>query len=218
MVLVILVVGSYLVGSIPFAYLVGRATRDIDIRYYGSGSLGTSNVWQNVGKWASFPSAAFDVFVKGSLPVYLAGVVTDNSWGIVACGIAAVVGHNWSIYVRFSGGRGIAVAFGLLIVLAWQVAVASVLVTVIGWVIFRSSAVWVGIGILALPLWSGYFSQGFHVIILSVGIVVIVALKRIMSNSTIGSPKISNRAIVIRRLIHDRDVDSRDEWVTRTPE
>ena len=109
-------------------------------------------------------------------------------------------------------------AFGLLIVLAWQVAVASVLVTVIGWVIFRSSAVWVGIGILALPLWSGYFSQGFHVIILSVGIVVIVALKRIMSNSTIGSPKISNRAIVIRRLIHDRDVDSRDEWVTRTPE
>ena len=217
MVLVILVAGSYLVGSIPLAYLMGRATKDIDIRNYGSGSVGTSNVWRHVGRWASFPSAAFDVFIKGSLPVYLAGVVSDNSWGVIACGLAAVIGHNWSIYIRFSGGRGIAVAFGLLIVLALQVAIASVSVTTIGWLIFRSSAIWVGIGILALPLWSAYFNEGLHIISLSVGIVGIVAVKRIMPNATLGLAKIGNRSLYIRRLIHDRDVDNRDEWVTRAP-
>ena len=123
-----LVLVAYLVGSIPMAYLVGRASRRIDIRQFGSGNAGASNVWVQVGKGIGLAVGVFDVLVKGSLPAYLAWEFGTGPWIAVAVGFAAVAGHNWSAYLGFTGGRGVTVVMGVMLVLAWQELLAAILV------------------------------------------------------------------------------------------
>jgi len=91
---------AYLIGSIPMAYVMGRSLKRIDIRRYGSGNVGTSNIWVHVGKRAAFPLAAFDILLKGAFPVYLAQELSASSWIAVMAGLATVAGHNWSLYLK----------------------------------------------------------------------------------------------------------------------
>ena len=123
-----LVLLAYLTGSIPMAYVVGRAARKIDIRRYGSGNAGASNVWVQVGKRTALSVGAFDVFVKGSLPTYVAWEFGTSPWIAAAAGLAAVAGHNWSAYLGLTGGRGVTVATGVMLVLAWKELIALLLV------------------------------------------------------------------------------------------
>ena len=99
-------------------YILGRMIKHIDIRRYGSGNVGASNAWVHVGKWVVAPVAVFDLLVKGSLSVYLAQQLSDGPWLPVFAGLAAIAGHNWSVYLKFTGGRGITVVLGVLLVLA----------------------------------------------------------------------------------------------------
>ena len=208
---------SYLIGSIPMAYALGRALKKIDIRDYGSGNVGASNVWVHVGRWTAIPLGAFDLFVKGAFPVYLALKLDAGPWIAVAAGLATVVGHNWSLYLRFTGGRGITVAMGVLLVLAWEELVMLVLVAVLGWLIFRSSGLWVGIALVLLPAWSLLFGEPLSVTVLCVSLIVIVALKRLMANGSIAVPGTRWKDVYLQRLLYDRDIADRDQWVQRTP-
>lgn len=109
-------VGAYLVGSVPFGYLIGRV-RGVDVRTVGSRNIGATNVFRTVGKkWGLL--AFFCDFLKGFLPtlaaVKLAGGV---EWLPVAVGLAAVVGHTLTVFMKFKGGKGVATAFGMLVAL-----------------------------------------------------------------------------------------------------
>ena len=208
---------AYLIGSIPMAYVMGRSLKKIDIRHYGSGNVGASNIWIHVGKWVVIPLTAFDVLVKGAFPVYLAQELATSNWIAVVAGLAAVVGHNWSLYLKLTGGRGIVVALGVLLVLAWKVLVPLVLVALVGWIIFRSSALWVGISILLIPAWSVIFGEPLFVTVLCVALMLIVAAKRVISNRGTAKEETSWRRVFVQRLIYDRDVASRAEWVYRAP-
>ena len=208
---------AYLIGSIPTAYLLARALKHIDIRQYGSGNVGTSNIWVHVGKWFVIPLGAFDLFAKGALPVYLAQRLDASPWVAVAAGLAAVAGHNWSLYLKLTGGRGIVVALGVLLVLAWKELLALVLVGLAGYIIFRSSALWVGIAVALLPAWSIAFREPGHITVLCTLLVAIAALKRLASNRGTAIPGIPWRDRYLHRLLYDRDISSRDEWVNRTP-
>jgi glycerol-3-phosphate acyltransferase PlsY len=208
---------AYLIGSIPVAYLLGRSLKRIDIRRYGSGNVGASNIWVHVGKWLVVPLGAFDLFAKGAFPVYLAQRLGTDPWIAVGCGLATIVGHNWSIYLRLTGGRGIVVVMGVLLVLAWKELIAALLITVAGWLLFRSSALWVGIGVVLLPLWSVVFGEPLHITVLCTCLALIVAAKRVMSNRGSGKPGVRWRAVFLQRLLYDRDIASRHEWVHGTP-
>lgn len=208
---------AYLIGSIPSAYIVGRATKKIDIRRYGSGNVGASNVWVHVGKWTVIPLGAFDLLVKGVVPVYLAQQSDTGAWTAIAAGLGAVIGHNWSLYLKFTGGRGITVALGVLLILAWKVLAALVLVAAAGWLISRSSALCVGIGVALIPAWSVALGEPISVTVLCAGLVGIVAAKRILSNPVATQPRTPWRSVFVQRILYDRDVASRDEWVHRTP-
>ena len=106
-------VGAYLVGGIPFGYLIGRL-RGVDVRTVGSKNIGATNVFRTVGKKWGFIAFFLDV-MKGLLPTLAAKVWGSADWLPLAVGVMCVVGHMLTPYMKFKGGKGVATAFGMLI-------------------------------------------------------------------------------------------------------
>ena len=121
------------------------------------------------------------------------------------------------MYLKLTGGRGIIVALGVLLVLAWKELLALVLVGLAGYAIFRNTALWVAIALVLLPAWSIVFREPLHVTVLCTSLVAIAAIKRLTSNHGTTITGTSWRNTYLHRLLYDRDVSSRDEWVYRTP-
>ena len=102
---------SYLLGSLPFAYLIARA-RGVDVFQIGTNNPGAANVFRMVGRIEGVIVAALDVF-KGALPVLLAQWVGVSSWLAIAIGAGAILGHWYPVFLRFRGGAGLATAIGV---------------------------------------------------------------------------------------------------------
>lgn len=116
---------GYGVGSVPTGVIVSRLTRGVDVRDYGSGGMGTTNVLRTVG-----PVAAGSVFLldvaKGTAAVLVARALGVPPAGQAAAGVAAVVGHSWPVWARFHGGKSVATGFGALLVLSPEGSAAAV--------------------------------------------------------------------------------------------
>lgn len=115
----LLLLASYLLGSIPSSYLAARAVRGIDLREHGSGNLGATNTFRVLGPGVAAPVMLFDV-LKGFLPAALFprwSTAGDWRWAL-AFGAAAILGHVFSIYMRFRGGKGVATGAGVFLALA----------------------------------------------------------------------------------------------------
>lgn len=148
-----LVIFSYLLGSIPSAFIAGKIKKHIDIRKAGTGNVGATNVLLVIG-----PVVAIMVYIvdllKGLFPVLLAREIigTDLSMGL--CGLAAILGHDYSIFLRFSGGKGIATTtgamFGINSTIIWIIIFAwfIILVPVTNYFILSSLICLLGIPIL----------------------------------------------------------------------
>ncbi|NLM53249.1 MAG: glycerol-3-phosphate 1-O-acyltransferase PlsY [Firmicutes bacterium] len=113
----LIVAAAYLLGSIPFGYLAGKLLKGIDIRQYGSGNIGTTNIHRILGLKPAIIVLILDV-AKGLLPVLLARYFTDSTTLHLVTGFAAIVGHNWPLFLKFRGGKGIATSIGVFIGLA----------------------------------------------------------------------------------------------------
>jgi glycerol-3-phosphate acyltransferase PlsY len=106
---------SYLVGAIPTSHLVSRVFAKIDLREHGSGNLGATNLYRVLGWRYAIPVALFDI-AKGAIPVLVfAPQVSDSELYALACGVAAILGHVFSVFVRFKGGKGVATAAGVML-------------------------------------------------------------------------------------------------------
>lgn len=122
---------SYLFGALPIGLMVGRMVKGIDVRDYGSGNIGASNVWRTMGPFWGFAVFLFD-FCKGYLPTLLANGMPQvptwvpiphvvaapiphaAAWLPVAAGLAAILGHNFSPFLKFKGGKGVATSLGVV--------------------------------------------------------------------------------------------------------
>lgn len=148
---VLIVVGGYLVGSIPVALVVVRVLRGEDIRTQGSGNIGTSNVWRIYGRWLGVPVALLDV-AKGFVPA-LVGLEVGGEWVGVLAGAAAMLGHARPIWLRFAkGGKMVATAGGVSLALAPLAAVLCLLVWLAAFVPFRYASLASLATAVALPL------------------------------------------------------------------
>ncbi|MCL4466458.1 MAG: glycerol-3-phosphate 1-O-acyltransferase PlsY [Chloroflexi bacterium] len=107
---------SYLLGSVPPAFLVGKWLAGIDIRRHGSGNVGATNVLRTLGPGPSALVFALD-FLKGFLPAWAAWQLSGSLLVGSLCGLATVVGHNWSVFLRFTGGKGVTSSVGVLFAL-----------------------------------------------------------------------------------------------------
>jgi len=211
---------AYLLGSIPTAYLIGKLVSGIDIREYGSGNVGGSNVAQHVGKWWLIPLSIVDVLAKGASPVLIGHYVLGLDKASIALLLAptlAVTGHNWSAFMRFQGGRGVAVIAGVLLALSPILLGSFLLVFAVGWLITRSAGIWVLLAMIALPIWALVAGQPASLIWLCVGMLTLVMLKRILSNNVSMPEGVPRRLVLLNRLLKDRDVGDRDEWINREP-
>jgi len=110
---IVLILISYLLGSVPTGYLIAKRVMNIDIREHGSGNPGAANVYRTVGKWAGLCTFFVDA-IKGFVPVCLARhFCPEQYWVAIACGVVAILGHMWTIYLKFRGGKGVATSAGV---------------------------------------------------------------------------------------------------------
>lgn len=143
---------SYLLGAIPTSYLAARVFRGTDLRKVGSGNLGATNLYRTLGARFAIPVGLFDM-AKGAIPVMvLAPLASSSRYFAMLCGIVAVAGHVFSVFVRFRGGKGVATASGVMLGLTpW-----AVLVSLVIWLLVVRVSGYVSLGsmiaALALPV------------------------------------------------------------------
>lgn len=134
MTLALWVLGAYLLGAIPTSYLLARVFGHIDLREHGSKNLGATNLYRTLGWRYAVPAGLFDL-AKGTIPVVaFAPRAGGGAWVPVALGVAAVLGHVFSVFVRFQGGKGVATAAGAVLGLApLPLGVSAVVWTAVVW-------------------------------------------------------------------------------------
>lgn len=155
--LVVLVL-AYLSGAIPFGVVMGRVFRGADLRKVGSGSTGTTNALRAFGFKISVVVLLGDL-LKGALPVLVARAFDASPWVVGAVAVLTVVGHCWSPFIEFDGGKGVATGAGALIALQPWVALSILLmIAVVWWTRYVSlgsivSAVSIGVALSIAALW-----------------------------------------------------------------
>jgi glycerol-3-phosphate acyltransferase PlsY len=226
--MILLIIGAYLVGSIPAAYIAGRMLKGIDIRNYGSGIASGSNVWHSISKWAIIPVGAFDL-LKGIAPVLIAmqlnltvGGSEVAAQGIVA--LAAMIGHSWSVFFRFHGGRGVTPMLGALGIMTPWGLIIFVAVWVGGLAAFKNSPLWMLAGMFAAIISAPFISTNIALMSaeepcmmmwILIGMLLLLIIKRITAERPI--PKENWNEVLFCRLLYDRDTRSRAAWIYRKP-
>jgi glycerol-3-phosphate acyltransferase PlsY len=164
----ILVAAGYLIGSIPWGYVVPRLLRDIDIRTVGSGNLGAANVWRAVGFKAGLTVAVLDVG-KGFAAALLGLWAGDELTGLLA-GIGAMVGHWRPVFMGFArGGKMVATTGGVALALAPLACLAMCVVWVVSFLVTRYTSVASMLSALTLPLFALAFGSSGVVVAFSAG-------------------------------------------------
>lgn len=208
-------IASYLIGSIPTAYLLARWAKGVDIRQFGSGNVGGSNAYGVMGKTGLVVVIIVDIG-KATLVSFVALHLLD--WGYpvaVAAGIMACLGHNWSIFLNFTGGRGMSTYAGFLLVV-YPLGVVILFGLAILTYLFKST-IGTTIAVLILPLTSYLLGQPAAVTWGCVVMIVISGLKRLHAN---GRPLPQGKerwAVIGRRLWLDRDIADHKEWLAQKP-
>ncbi len=218
----LLILAAYLLGSMPTAYLAAKFARGIDLRQYGTGQVGGGNLWRMTSWKLGLPVGIFDL-VKGMIMVWvaqLAGLGIDQQ---LTVGLAAIIGHNWPVFLRFSGGRGIGTSIGVILILPlinsmipWEL-IVFVAIAAIGTLIMRSSPVPVLIGMAALPLVSWGIHEPLSVTLGFLAIFLIIVIKRLTAPRSDSTTPIGRKRLLFNRLLFDRDIRDRKAWVRRTP-
>lgn len=226
---VLLLIGAYFFGAIPTSYWLARIVRGIDIRKYGSGNVGISNFARHVGKRWSVAVIVFDVAIKGPLPVLLASskVLELGLTVEVLAGLAVILGHNWSPFIRFSGGRGMGTVLGVVGSLSALLVAMYLLTSFTIWLATwwitgrRDSAVSWGISAALLPVYSVLIDLPIEVTYYALAFLAITMVKRATSNDPSYWREVDGvfaaAKLLIIRILFDRDTLSKEGWVGRKP-
>jgi glycerol-3-phosphate acyltransferase PlsY len=181
-------------GSIPVGYLVVKLVKGMDVRQHGSGRSGGTNVWRAAGLWPAILTTAGD-FLKGMSAVLIARAVLGNSVGEVLVGVAAVVGHNWSVFLGWRGGAGTATNLGVISALSLPVALALIVAALLVVVVSRyASVASLSVAILAPTIFLvlALFAQRplRHALYgLLAGAIVVLALRRNIASLLAGTER-----------------------------
>ena len=213
----LLIVGAYLVGSVPAAYLAARWLRGEDIRQFGSGNVGATNLVGLTSKRAGIPVIIFDLG-KGAVMVWAAQWMGLSISQQVTVGLAAIVGHNWPVFLRFNGGRGILTTLGVALILPtlngslpWEMLACGVIFLGILFTL-HNVPLGVGAGIASLPLVSWGIGKPLPLTLGFLAMFLVLAIRRMTAQHPVRVTSISKKRILVNRLLFDRDIRDREAW------
>ena len=219
----LLVLGAYLLGALPVHYWVAKRHKGIDLRQYGTGQVGAGNLWRMTSNWKiGLAIGAFD-FTKGMVMVLVARFIGLDIVQQVVIGLAAIIGHNWSVFLHFGGGRGVATALGVIFLLPlinglppWGLAVFVIIAGVIV-IILHTTPLSVLVGIAAVPVVAWVFNKSAPLALGFLAIWLIIVVKRLTAERSAETVSIGNRRLFLNRLLFDRDIKDRKVWMNRKP-
>jgi len=197
---ILYIILAYLLGSIPFGYLITRFSTKKDILKIGWRKTSGSNVFRNVGKWQGALTGILDVG-KGFLAVWLAQYFSLSIQIQALCGVAAVAGHNWSCFLKFAGGRGIGTFIGAFLALAPGILGYS-LIPLLVLALIWNAAIGTIFFLIAAIILTGQFGQ-----LATIGILPLVSLLPIFIKrlSPIKELSLKKKELIRNRLIFDND-------------
>jgi glycerol-3-phosphate acyltransferase PlsY len=180
---------SYLIGSIPTAYIFGRLLKGIDIRNFGSGNVGATNALRVLGRWPGITVLALDI-LKGFIPVVFLGnflspqinYIPQEVWRIIL-GLSSIAGHSWTVFLNFKGGKGIATSFGVLLGLAIKIPGLKIILAllILSWLLIfiltRIVSLASILSAVLLPVYMLLFRQTITLIISSLILSIFIILR-----------------------------------------
>jgi len=209
------------VGSVPLAYLVVKWSRGIDLRQYGSGNVGASNVVAVASKRLAIPVIVFD-FGKGAVMIWATQLIGFGVAQQATVGLAAVIGHNWSVFLGFNGGRGALTLAGVALILAPKLALILLAVTFLSG-LFRQMALGAILSVAFLPIFTWLFDETFGIeqpLPVALGfsaIFLVTVIRRLTAPRTSVTASVPTGQLVVNRLLFDRDIRDRQAWIHRLP-
>jgi glycerol-3-phosphate acyltransferase PlsY len=216
---IILIVIAYFFGSIPLSYIIGKI-RGIDLSKQGTHQVGAGNLWRITSRRLGLLVGFYD-FLKGMLMVGVAHNLGLDAGQQLVVGLAVIVGHNWPVFLRFHGGRGIATLLGLVIILPalneislWPSVIAAGF-TLIMTVIYHSSPLPVLISVASLSLTNWLFHNPMSVVMAYLAIFLVVVVKRLTAQPAPEKTQISRGRLIVNRLFFDRDIADKRAWMHR---
>ena len=214
---IIAVVTGYLLGSIPSAYIITRIAIGKDIRQLGSGNVGGNNVAEQVGKAAGIAVGIFDIG-KGTASVaiayWLLGIPLfqlnhDLFFFVLLAAGAAVVGHMWSIYLKFTGGNGLATTIGVLaILMPWELLIVFAM-TIILAVITRNPVLSVNISLLSVPVSAWFLEKSWLLVAFSL-VLLVIMVAHFLPTARATMVKAGSKENLFAELLR-RDKDNKEE-------
>jgi acyl phosphate:glycerol-3-phosphate acyltransferase len=165
----LVVLGGYLLGSMPFGYWVVRLFKGEDVRRAGSGNIGATNVWRTYGRWLGAPVVFLDV-LKGFVPALLGMLyVSPHHLAGICAGAAAMLGHWRPLFLRFAkGGKMVATCGGVFFGVAFFVAITAGVVWLVAFLVFRYASLASILGGIALPVFAALYGYPLPVILFGV--------------------------------------------------
>jgi glycerol-3-phosphate acyltransferase PlsY len=205
---VFLILFFYLLGSLNLAYLAGKMIKGEDLRKTGTGSLGTSNVYLSVGRLPG-TIVFFGDCAKEALAVLFTRF-TGFSLGVqVTCALAVILGHNWPIFLRFRGGRGMAMTLtGTLILFPWGGLVMVGLLT-LGAIAGHRTAEMSLVSVLLNPILAWRLGMPFPIVLYTLLLLFVIVTRRLQGSpevSTVSPREIGWYVVLKHRLIHDGEM------------
>lgn len=155
------IAAAYLVGSVPFGLLFTKAFSGIDIRTTGSGNIGATNVLRAAGKKAAALTLLADA-LKGFAPVFIVHALLNDSTATALSGAAAVVGHNFPLYLKFKGGKGIATGFGVMLAVAPLIGLLCLVIWIAAALLWKYSSLAGLLAFAGYPLMTFLLSDAFE--------------------------------------------------------
>jgi len=147
----LIVILGYLLGSIPTGYIAGRIFKKVDIRRVGDGNMGAQNAFRQLGAWVGIAVGLIDA-AKGALAIFIAQAANLPQITVLLAGAAAVIGHNWPVFLRFRGGRGEATTIGVLLTTITQPMLILAIPAILALVIWRNVILASAVLFVPLPL------------------------------------------------------------------
>ena len=198
------------------SYLVVKWRYGADIRQYGSGSVGASNVIQSFSKRSGVLIAIFDI-CKGALLAFIARLLGMDIVQQAAIGMAVIIGHNWPVFLRFNAGRGMATTVGLVLYLV-PLAIPSFIFLALFILIVGSSPVPALIALASIPLTSWGLHEPAALTLELTAIFLLMIIRRLTAPKSARSKMVGTRELLLNRFLFDRDIRDAKAWVTYKPE